>query len=213
MLKLITPATEEPVSLAEFKAHLHGTAECDDDADLTLKLTAAREHIEQFELRGRALVTSTWELRLSHWPDYIRLPLGNAQSVTSITYTDSAGMPHTVDAADYKLMSAYTPGATGDKTNDCGFACIVLAYGKSWPSATLDTGEPIVIRFVAGWDGAANVPYAIRAAILLAAAELYANREGALSDESLMGRKGVLLTAGTRRTIADLCGRYEDRRF
>jgi uncharacterized phiE125 gp8 family phage protein len=156
MLKLATAPTEPAVSLAELKAHLRieGDAE---DGDLALKLAGATEYVAGY-LR-RCLVTTTYDLRLACWPDraYLDIPLGNLQSVTHIKYTDSAGVEHTVDPATYKLAHVYTPAdplavppVVGDGALDAGIGRLYLAYGASWPSATLDTGEPIVIRFTAG---------------------------------------------------------------
>lgn len=223
MLKLTTPAAEEAVSLEQFTAHLHGVSEVDDPADLELKLYSAREYIEHTECRGRALVTSTWALTLAHWPccNYIEIPLGNLQSVGAITYRQSDGTVTTWPSTEYHLERVYIPAdpeadppVAGDGVSDCGIGRVYLNYGKCWPSAVLDTGEPITITFTSGWDSAAHVPFGLRAAVLLVAAGLYENREGAISDEDLTKRaKSALIAAGTQRTVSDLCAKYADRRF
>jgi uncharacterized phiE125 gp8 family phage protein len=213
MLKLVTAPTEPAVSLEELKAHLRieGDAE---DGDLALKLAGATEYVAG-DLR-RCLVTTTYDLRLDRWPDraYIDIPLGNLQSVTSIKYTDSAGVEHTVDPASYKLAHTYTPAdplavppVVGDGALDAGIGRLYLAYGASWPSATLDTGEPIVIRFTCGWDEASHVPSLIKQRILMLAKSHYTVRD-------------AFVIADNSRTVADiaLCGerltsQYEDRRW
>ena len=54
---------------------------------------------------------------------------------------------------------------------------IVLGYSKSWPSDTLSPSTPIKIEFTCGWTSAANVPEAIKQAILTRVADMFENRE------------------------------------
>jgi hypothetical protein len=211
MLKLITPPAEPAVSLAEFRAHLNNQSDSD-DADLSLKLDAAIEHVAS-DLR-RCLVTTTYDLALPAWPcrGYLDVPLGNLQSVTYIKHTDSAGTLQTVSASDYKLARAYTPYAAGppevgDRSLDAGIGRIYLAYNKQWPSATLDTGEPIVVRFTCGWD-AAYLPTPIKQAILMLASHWYRNR-----DAVTVGNAASVVSAEMALGVARLCAPYEDRRW
>jgi uncharacterized phiE125 gp8 family phage protein len=211
-LKLITAPTEPAVSLAELKSHIQNAAD-EQDADLQLKLDAAIEYVEG-ETR-RALVTSTWDLYLDRWPDRgcLDVPLGNLQSVTHIKYTDSAGALSTVSAADYKLARTYTPYAAGppevlgDGATDAGIGRIYLAYNAQWPTATLDTGEPIVVRFTAGWD-AASVPKPIKQAVLMLASHWARNR-----DAVVVGNTSAVVSSELALGVARLLGRFEDRRW
>ncbi len=176
----ISPEVDrEPVSAAEFKAHSRITA-TDEDDDIALKLTAARVWVEN-EL-GRALITSRWELHLASWPtkSYIELPLGNLQSVQSVVYTDSDGVDHTMPATDYKITRYYTSGESDVKGGR-----LHLGYDKSWPSETLDVGEPIVVTFTCGWATAADVPATIKAAIMLLAGHWYEHREAVVIGENV----------------------------
>lgn len=168
---LVTPPTMEPVTLDELKAHLY-VSHSDDDALLTLYLAMARASVETET--WRALLTQTWDLFLAAWPAdvVIELPKPPLQSVTSIQYRDSDNVTTTLAAATYEVDTASEP------------ARVVLAYGQSWPSATLAASHPIRVRFVAGWADAASVPGMIRAAILLQAGELYVQRE-AVSDKPM----------------------------
>jgi uncharacterized phiE125 gp8 family phage protein len=215
-LRLVSAPAAEPVSLADFKGHLNldnPTAPNEQDGDLALKLAGATEYVAGY-LR-RCLVTTTYDLRLACWPDraYLDIPLGNLQSVTHIKYTDSAGVEHTVDPATYKLAHVYTPAdpnavppVVGDGTLDAGIGRLCLAYGASWPSATLDTGEPIVIRFTCGWD-ADSVPKPIVQRILMLAKAHYTNRDAFLAGD---GAKSVaeIALCGERLT-----SQFEDRRW
>jgi uncharacterized phiE125 gp8 family phage protein len=199
---LITAPTEEPVSLAELKGHLRIT-NTDDDADLSLKLFAATAWVRN-EL-GRALITSTLDIHLKAWPrGFLYLPF-NVQSITHVKYTDSAGVLRTVEPTTYKLVCAYDP--LSDDT-DMGAARLYLAYGQSWPSDTLDVGEPIVIRFVAGWANAASVPTPIRQAVLMLAAHWYRNR-----DAVVLGNTAAVVSAEVALGVQRLIAPYEDRRW
>lgn len=191
MLKLITAASEDVVSLDEMRVHLRNSSS-EEDADISLKLAAATAYVRD-QLGNRPLITSTWDLLAERWPCFARgasyrdgityqhftLP-PNTQSIVSLVWTDSAGVPHTVDPSLYKLVGAYDPATEGD--NDHLTVRLIPAYGQTWPSGTLDVGEPIAIRLVAGWKDAASVPTPIKQAILMAGEDMYRNR-GASSDK------------------------------
>lgn len=177
--RVIAPVIE-PVSLAEAKLHLRvdGT---DDDGLIDALITAAREHVE--EITRRALLTQTWDYTLSEWPggDYINLPFGNLQSVTSIKWKDS-------DATETTLTETtdYIVEKNGDQ---CGR--VVLPYGGSWPSGQLYPSNPITIRYVCGWTTAAAVPRLIRVAVLMMMADMYEWRGEALVGQAVIENKTV----------------------
>lgn len=164
-LTLVTPPAAEPISLAEAKAHLRvdGT---DDDTLITALIVAAREHVES--VTRRALITQTWDYSLPAFPngDVLALPRPRLQSVTSVTYTDSAGVAATFAASNYLVDTASYVGR------------LVLGYAKDWPVFTERPINAVVVRFVAGYGpAAADVPRAIRHALLLLVAEWYERRE------------------------------------
>lgn len=143
------------------------TATSVEDDLLTDIIDAATGHVE--DITRRYLLSQTWDYYLSEWPgcDYIKIPGGNLQSVTSVKWTDSDGTETTLtENTDYYV-----------ETNGTGIGRLVLPYGETWPSGTLYTTHPIVIRFVAGWTAAANIPAKIRNAIKLICADQYVNRE------------------------------------
>jgi uncharacterized phiE125 gp8 family phage protein len=152
-----------------------------EDDLLTEKLQSAIDDAEDFT--GRQLLTATWKAYLDKFPvdkDYIELPFGNLQSVTAITYKDSAGTVTTMT-----VTTEYLVETNGDQ---CGR--IVLPYGCSWPSVTLYPSNPICIEFVCGWTAAALVPSKIKSAILLGAADLYHCRE-TKTDRPIYENKAV----------------------
>lgn len=102
-------------------------------------LMAATSQAEQY--LHRRLVTQTWKLYLDCWPsvNYITLPFGRLQSVTSIKYTDSDGDQSTLDSGDYIVDTESEPGR------------VVLGYQEVWPTVTLYPSNPIEIEFVCGY--------------------------------------------------------------
>jgi uncharacterized phiE125 gp8 family phage protein len=162
---LIAPPLIEPISLAELKLHLY-VDDTDHDSMLESILITAREHVEN--ITGRYLLTQTQQYCLSGWPDkdYIKLPGGNLQSVSSIKWKDTDGTSTTLTLTTDYLV----------ERNGAGIGRIVLPYGVSWPSGSLYPSNPITIEYVCGWTTAALVPYAIKAAIKLICADLYEMR-------------------------------------
>lgn len=161
------PATE-PLTVEDLHMHLR----IDEDTGLESEylqdiIVAARQYVE--DLTGRALFTQTWDYYLDEFPEakYIKIPFGNLQSVTHIKYTDSDG--------DETTMTIDTDYLVETNGKQCGR--IVLPYGVSWPSTTLYTSNPIVIRFVAGWTTRALIPDNIKHAMKLICTDLYSNRE------------------------------------
>jgi len=171
-LRLITGPTASPVSLAEAKAHMR-IAGSDDDGLIAGYLMAAIQSAER--QTNLLLATQTWELTLERFPaetgsadGVLRLPRSPVQSITSITYIDSAGATQTFSASDYALDKDVAP------------ACIAPTFGKVWPTPRVQPNA-VTVRFVAGYT---QIPEPIRAAILLLVGHLYENREAVLVGQS-----------------------------
>src|SRR5665648_615442 len=162
-IKLISAAATEPVSSVEAKLHLR-VDHSSEDTLIASKITAARIMVENYT--NRALITSTWELRLDNWPSMpLKLPKPPLQSIVSIKYIDVDGDEHTVASSVYDLDIASEPGRIFFKPN------------QSWPSANLYPFGAVRIQFVAGYASASVVPENIRSALLLGVGHLYENRE------------------------------------
>jgi uncharacterized phiE125 gp8 family phage protein len=160
-LKLVMAPSEEPVSLAEVKAYLRidGT---DFDTLLTGLIKAAREYCENFQ--NRAFVTQTWELTMDEFPDLpLKLPKPPLQSVVSIKYTDQNGAETVFDPSNYLVDPVSEPGR------------IAFAYGKSWPSVTLQPVNGVKIQFVAGYGAASAVPENVKQAMMIFVANRFEN--------------------------------------
>ena len=171
MLKpvLITPPKKLPVSVSELKPHVRADSD-DDDAVLQFMLSAATAKLDGYDgITGRALMQQTWA---QSWPgfcsDVLRLALAPLQSVTSVTYFDSADAPQTVSAANYRVHT------------DARGAYVKLKSGLSWPS-TADRDDAVTVTYVCGAATAADVDPKIKQAIRLLAAHFYENREGIMA--------------------------------
>jgi uncharacterized phiE125 gp8 family phage protein len=162
-LKLFAAAGTQPVTLAEAKAHLRVDT-TDEDALITAFIVAATEMAEQHT--GRALMTQTWDMTLDKFPDALELTRTPVQTITSVTYYDTAGALQTLAAPGYVLDAA-----DGDD-----YAHITPAYGSEWP-ATRDQVNAVSVRYVAGYANAAAVPESIKAWIKLQVSALFENRE------------------------------------
>ena len=154
-----------------------GSPAADDDDYIDGLIVAAREHVENY--LNRKLITQTWYAYLNAFPsdNFITLPFGSLQSITSIKYTDTDESQSTFSTDDY----------AADTYSQLGRA--VLDYGSTWPTTALWPNNPIVIEFVCGYgDARTDVPQAIRSAMKLVISDLYENREskivGTISTEN-----------------------------
>lgn len=190
--RLVTPPAVEPVTLTEAKLHLRlAVTEADavlytaEDAKITGLIIAAREYVETFT--RRAIITQTWDAVMPCFPDgyYLPLPMPDLQTVTSISYFDSAG-----DAATF---TGFTVSLARNS--------IKKNYAAEWPEIYPES--EITIRYVCGYGLAVAVPFSIKAAILLIVGHLHKNTEatvGAYGVEFSNLPLGVeSLLAGFRR--------------
>lgn len=137
----------EPISLTEAKLHLRLAVDAteaatytDEDELLTVIIGAARMAAEVET--WKKCVLQTYDLYLDNWPidkNYIELPWSPVRSVEFVKYTDSAGTVNTWATTEYNVDVDSVPGR------------VQLAYDKIYPSATLDTTNPIHIRFRCGY--------------------------------------------------------------
>jgi uncharacterized phiE125 gp8 family phage protein len=156
----------EPVTLAEAKQHLRVTWS-NEDALIELYIKAARESCED-RLECTLPVTS-WRLTLDAFAPAIRLPRGQVTAVTAVRFVDAAGVSQTLAPQEYALNIASTQ------------ACIVPAYGKAWP-VTRAQINAVEVEYTAG---SGNPPTALKAWMLLALGDMYANREGSTDKPSV----------------------------
>ena len=183
-LQLKTAPASEPVTLTEAKAHMRVDIS-DDDTLITSLLLAARRFIENYT--GIRMITQTWYYRLDAFPsaDVLVLPVGPVSAISSIKYTDSALVEHTFASASYSTDLASMPARIG------------LRDGYSWPSATLDVLNGVVVEFVCGFNAASTLA-AARAGLVAAEATV-----AAATAETLAAAQTALAAAQVTLTAAE----------
>ena len=167
-LTIVTEPTIEPLDLDELEDHLRlsETSTGEEDILLTFYLTAARRYWEK--VQGRAYLHQTWNLILDDFPSgsTIKLARPPLVSVTHLKHYGTGGTATTMTAGNYYVDTDSEPGR------------LCLAYGESWPTATLRPNNGVEIQFLAGYGSAASsVPSEIKEALKLAVGHLYERRE------------------------------------
>lgn len=168
-VSLVTGPAIEPVSLLEAKAQCRiDPTVTDEDALLTDYIRAAREWAEHFT--HRAFISQIVDEKRDGFPGCVWETLSAPViSVTSVTYTATDGTSTTWSSALYLTDIPAGPKA--------GPARIMPIYGGYFPS-TRSQMNAVTVRVVVGYGTtAASVPSAIRSAIKLMVAHLYARRE------------------------------------
>jgi uncharacterized phiE125 gp8 family phage protein len=161
-LVLLEGPSAPVVSLEEAQVHLRSGVP--EEASLILSLVGAATAQAEAYCRRR-FVTQRWRATFDGFPaGAVLLPHPPLSSVETVTYVDEAGALQTLAPAGYVVRAAETPGE------------IVPAYGESWP-ATRNLPDAVAVEFTCGYGDPADVPEAIRRAVLLLVGTLYANRE------------------------------------
>lgn len=165
---LISTTGSEPLSLAIIKDHVRiAQGQTRDDDLLQVYRVAARERVEQ--MANIKLRPYKYKLYLDAWPnsDAIDLPFAPLRSVpsTGVVYTNSAGNSTTFSSTAWGADTVSQPGR------------VVLAYQDDWPTETLTNNNPISIEFNCGYNASSDLPYSLKAAMLLTISHLYENRE------------------------------------
>lgn len=181
-LRIVDPATVEPVTLDEAAEHLRieaygSPAEYPEATLLQSLIAAAREYVEHesglllapcvMELAGRSFAS------LCRWPGDLGITLRTApvSGIVAVTYVDADGVTQTMDDDAYVL------------DNVGQMPTLYPAYGvTSWPGAR-DQANSVRIQFAAGYSPTtgspttAIIPQSLRSAVLLMLGHLYENRE------------------------------------
>lgn len=160
---LITARTDYPLTLDGVKDFLQET-ENYNDALINILIASATEYIEQRS--GRILMTATYEQRMACWPacNLVRFRWNPVQSVTSVKYVDANGDTQTVTSTDYATW------IRDDIT--------VISFNDDYVIPTTDTRpEAWLIRYVAGYPAAYNVPDPIKQSMLMRIRKAYDNRQ------------------------------------
>lgn len=139
-LKLLTPASDQLVSLDEAKlaCRIDSTVGSVQDSQLTRKIASFTSQIEAFV--GRSLMEQVWQLSLDSFADEIELPAGPVTSIDAIVFDDADGVETELDASLYLLDLVSDPQR------------IVRASDATWPD-TFDGINAVRITYTSGFDG------------------------------------------------------------
>lgn len=183
----VTPASGNPVTLAELKQHINVTTSSTAENDRLTELLNAATSFCQRDISGnRQLMSATYDYKLSGFPNgrKLWLPLPPLSSVTSVTYLDTSDASQTFSSSNYVVNRS---------DHNQGF--IERKYSVSWP-ATSDRADAVTVRFVAGYASASAVPSEFKHAIKLIAGHWNENREalivGTISSEVAIGVQRLL---------------------
>jgi hypothetical protein len=182
--ELLTPPSEEPLTLAETKEYLRVTGS-DEDTLITNLIKAARIFVEKYT--KMTLIDSVWSLWMDDIPrcsqrkpwwdgvkqgsindlikysDRIVIQKYPISAVNSFKYYDRGDTEYTFDADNYISDLVATPPK------------ITLKYNAVWPS-DLRISKGISINLNAGYADRSSVPEDIRQGLLYCVAVLYENR-------------------------------------
>lgn len=156
--QLITPGAGEAITLQEAKDHLRVTNTVENTL-ITSLIVNARE-IAEFHMR-KAVISSTWDLRLDILSEIIHINKTPVTSVTDVFYFDTDDVEQTLDAADFRIDLNTKPARIEIIT----------------PPTVKIRIDAVRIRFVAGFADAAAVPQDIKQAMLNIIADFYENRQ------------------------------------
>lgn len=169
--ELVTPASLQPVTLEEAKAHCRVDHDLD-DAKLTLAIEAATRHLDGYGgILGRALLKQRWRQHLAFWPasrciDLVLAPVLAANIAVTARLPDATSQ--VLDAGAYRLLAATSSSPR-----------LLLSVSASLPGLASEP-DAVAIEYDAGYgEDSADVPGPIRAAILMMVGDLYRFTESA----------------------------------
>lgn len=137
----------------------------DEDTLIGNLAAASRAYVEMST--GRQMITATWVYKFDTFPSSgdIVIPISPLQSVSSITYVDTAGDTQTWSSGEYTVDTASDMGRVRPN------------YDEDYPSCR-GYSQDVVVTFVAGYgDASSDVPDTALTAIKLLAANWFENRE------------------------------------
>jgi|TARA_Y100000310_G_scaffold169451_1_gene169499 uncharacterized phiE125 gp8 family phage protein len=184
----------EPVSVAEVREHLRNEGESFDDDYITHLIKVSRKLCEKY--CNRVFITQTWQQNESSFGAYIDLAVNKVQSVTSITYVDTAEAEQTLSTSNYQV----------DLLADT--ATVYEGVTAGFPAISSSTINPIKITYVCGYGVASAVPDDIKQAIFIMISNFYENREGVVVPVG-----GFVNQIPMPRQVRDILGFYRVNHF
>lgn len=181
-LSLVDAPASEPITaeMARLQCSLGDSIEF--DTKLAAIRAAARERVE--DATGRKCILQTWDVFYDCLANPIILPFGKLSEVTQMAYAPSTGSAVNFTITTGNILSGSTVLAHVE-ADEAPYATgrIVLAYGQSWPTATLKTSRPVRVRIQVGWT-AGNVPARLIQAMQLLVGDWFRNSEDSKDGQS-----------------------------
>ncbi len=182
-----TAAPSGPVvSLAEAALHARAEGAVEDNELLAALVQSATDHLDGLNgILGRCLINQQWLASFADWPcRLIRLPFPSTSAVV-VKYSDADGDEQTLNASEYELLE------------DTRGSLIRFRTAFTRPTVSSDRSDAVRITMTAGFGTAADVPQAIKLAIMMLAAHWYQTREAAT-----IGVQPHLVPAGVSALLA-----------
>lgn len=155
--KVITAPTHPVIPVAEVREHLRIAADGSQDERMEDYLRAAHAAAQHYT--GLSIGSQTLELALDAFPSgAIELPQGPVTGIVSIQYVATDGSLLTLTPQAYVLDDYSTP------------QWVLQAQDYEWP-ATREVANAVRVRYTSG-----DMPYEVKAALLLMTANLYEKR-------------------------------------
>ena len=152
-----------PVTLDECKQHAVVDF-ADDDVLVQSYIEAATAHLDGFGgILGRALMEQTWEVELARLERSFVLPVP-AVSALSILYLDAAGVEQAID--------------TGSVHHHAVANGTLVEIEAAYPLSSFRSDRRPRVRFTCGYATTADVPQALRVAIMMLVRRFYDDRSG-----------------------------------
>lgn len=169
MPEVVQRSNNEPLTLAQAKAHLRLDTDAHDDR-LESLIQAAREQAERY--LGRSIGTQTLKATFDEFEPILDLPGGPVQSVEKIEYIDARDEYQELPADSYRVIGSQ------DR----------LTATNRWPRVSNTLGA-VMVTYVAGYD---ETPEAIKQSILMMVERLF-DRHEANYDDTLARVSDALL--------------------
>ncbi len=177
-LRVITPATGEPVTVDDVRSHLRIDS-TDDDYLLAIYIKSARQYAENYT--GRAFMPQTLQLRIDQFPtggiiELPKPPLSTNTTDVAITFLDGAsGNSTTLSSTYYTVDSHSEPGR------------VLLNKDLTWPDE-YNFPHAVRVQYKAGYplDSSATggtVPEAVKQWIMVRVGQMYEHREPILTGK------------------------------
>lgn len=170
---LVTPATGDPITLAEAKLQCRLGSSTTEDAQMGIYMKMATQLLES--LTGLQIMPAVWELWMDAFPmdGQIELPRAPLSSVVSIKYLDQDLVEQTFDSANYSTEIPAGPFPSRGR--------VLLLPTVSWPSTGMQQSA-VKVQYRAGYvdesvsPAATNVPELVKGLLLMLVSHFYQHR-------------------------------------